>query len=102
MNRTKVMDMDKNSFYQHANAEFFLAECNGSVVGRIAAIVNHNHNKEHKDKVGFFGFFECINDQTAANALFDSAKEYLRGRGMNAMTFLRSIQRGGTQLGSLS
>ena len=85
MDRKKVMDKNKNPFYQHADAEFFLAERNGSTVGRIAAIVNHNHNKEHNDKVGFFGFFECINDQTAANALFDSAKEYLRGRGMNAM-----------------
>ena len=85
MDRKKLMDRKKNPFYKHCDTEFFLAEHEGEVVGRIAAIVNHNHNKEHNDKVGFFGFFECINDQTVANALFDKAKEYLLSHGMTAM-----------------
>lgn len=85
MDRRKLMDKKKNPFYQHADAEFFLAERNGEVVGRIAAIVNHNHNKEHNDKAGFFGFFECINDPAVARALLDTAKEFLKARGMNAM-----------------
>src|SRR3970040_565065 len=85
MDRKKLMDKKKNPFYEHADAEFFLAERDGATVGRIAAIVNHNHNIEHKDKIGFFGFFECIDDQTVANALFDTAREYLKSRGMNAM-----------------
>ncbi len=85
MDRRKLMDTEKNPFYHHSDAEFYLAERDGSVVGRIAAIVNHNHNKEHNDKVGFFGFFESINDQAVANVLFDRAKSFLVARGMTAM-----------------
>ncbi len=85
MDRRKLMDKKKNPFYEHAEAEFFIAERKGEVVGRIAAIVNHNHNKEHNDRVGFFGFFESINDAEVAGALLDTAKEFLKSKGMNAM-----------------
>ncbi|MEX2117465.1 MAG: hypothetical protein WEB37_11305 [Bacteroidota bacterium] len=85
MDRRKLMDKKKNPFYEHAEAEFFIAERKGEMVGRVAAIVNHNHNKEHGDKVGFFGFFECINDLTVARALLDTVKEFLKSKGMNAM-----------------
>lgn len=85
MDRKKLMDRKKNPFYAHADSEFYIAERDGKMVGRIAAIVNHNHNKEHKDKVGFFGFFECVNDQEVANALFDTARDYLKARGMESM-----------------
>ncbi len=85
MDRKKLMDRKKNPFYQHADSEFYIAESDGRMVGRIAAIVNHNHNKEHGDKVGFFGFFESVNDQRVANALFDAAKSFLRAKGMTSM-----------------
>jgi hypothetical protein len=85
MDRKKLMDREKNPFYKHTDAEFYLAERDGKVVGRIAAIVNHNHNKEHDEKMGFFGFFECINDQKVADALFDTAREYVRAHGMTAL-----------------
>ncbi len=85
MDRRKLMDKKKNPFYKHAEAEFFLAEQDGEIVGRIAAIVNHNHNKEYSEKVGFFGFFECIDDQVVATALFDKSKEFLKLHGMAAM-----------------
>ncbi|MFA6457428.1 MAG: hypothetical protein WCW40_11445 [Bacteroidota bacterium] len=85
MDREKLIDKKKNPFYKHSRMELYLAERDGSVIGRIGAIVNDNHNKEHNDKVGFFGFFECINDQVVANALFDAAKKYLLSQGMNAM-----------------
>ncbi len=85
MDRRKLMDKQKNPFYKHADAEFFLAERDGEIVGRIAAIVNHNHNKEHSEKVGFFGFFESINHQEVATALFDKSKEFLKAHGMTAM-----------------
>ena len=49
------------------------------------AIKNDLHNKIHTDKVGFFGFFESINDQDVANALFDKAKEWLKGKGLDTM-----------------
>ena len=83
--RKKLIDKNKNPFYKHADAEFYIAEKNGFIVGRIGAIVNFNHNKEHNDKIGFFGFFECINDQLVANKLFDKAKEFLLARGLTQM-----------------
>ncbi|MCX6136282.1 MAG: hypothetical protein NTV54_02140 [Ignavibacteriales bacterium] len=85
MDRKKLIDRKKNPFYQHSDMELFLAERDGKIVGRIGAIVNHNHNKEHGDKVGFFGFFECIDDQQVANALLDAAKRFLLSHGMTAM-----------------
>ncbi|MBI1806719.1 MAG: GNAT family N-acetyltransferase [Ignavibacteria bacterium] len=85
MDRRKLMDKQKNPFYRHAEAEFFLARRNGEIVGRIGAIINHNHNKEHRENVGFFGFFECINDQVVADALFREAREWLKIRGVTAM-----------------
>ncbi|MDZ7272294.1 MAG: hypothetical protein ONB17_11820 [candidate division KSB1 bacterium] len=81
----KLLDRKKNPFFQHSEAEYFLAERDGLVVGRIAAIVNDNHNKFHNEKTGFFGFFECINDQEVANALFDAAASWLRNKGMEIM-----------------
>jgi hypothetical protein len=85
MDRRKLMDKKKNPFYAHADAEFFLAYRDGEIVGRIAAIMNHNHNKEHSDKIGFFGFFECVDDQDVANTLLGTAKNWLLQRGADAM-----------------
>lgn len=85
MDRIKLLDKNKNPFFKHADAEYFLAYKNGKLSGRIAAIVNHTHNEIHNDKIGFFGFFECFNDQEVANALFDKVKLWLRERGMNVM-----------------
>jgi GNAT superfamily N-acetyltransferase len=79
------MDTEKNPFYRHADTEFYIAERDGEMVGRIAAIVNHNHNKEHSDKAGFFGFFETINDPQVAKALFDRAGSFLKSKGMTSM-----------------
>src|ERR1041385_1086255 len=85
MDRRKLMDRKKNPFYKHAEAEFFLAKRDGEIVGRIGAIINHNHNEEHKENIGFFGFFECVNDQTVAEALFHTAREWLKSHGVTAM-----------------
>ena len=79
------MDREKNPFYKHAEAEFFLARRNGTIFGRIGAIINHSHNKEHNENIGFFGFFECVDDQQVADALFDTAKTWLKRRGVNAV-----------------
>jgi GNAT superfamily N-acetyltransferase len=85
LERRKLIDTRKNPFYRHAERELFLAEREGRVVGRIGAIVNHNHNRHHGDRVGFFGFFESVDDQAVAAALLDAARDYLRGRGMDAL-----------------
>ena len=83
--RVKLLDTEKNPFYKHSLMQLFLAISDGKIVGRIAAIINNNHNRTHNDKVGFFGFFECIDNQDVANALFDTAADWLKARGMNVM-----------------
>lgn len=83
MDRMRLLDDEKNPFYKHARLRLFLAEKNGAPVGRIAAIVNDVHNETHGDKVGFFGFFESINDQDVTNTLINSASAWLREQGMD-------------------
>lgn len=83
--KLKILDKKKNPFYKHADSQLFIAERNGKIVGRIAAIRNDLHNQVHNDKVGFFGFFECINDQNVANKLFDAAKKWLQNQGCDTM-----------------
>ncbi len=82
MDRMRLIDTAKNPFYKHARLQLFIAERGGEPVGRIAAIVNDAHNQHHNDKVGFFGFFESVNDQNVANALLNSASDWLRSQGM--------------------
>ncbi len=85
LERQELLDPKKNPFWQHAEIALFLAEKNGAIVGRIAAITNQNYNEFHKNNVGFWGFFECINDQETANQLFDAAANWLRERGKDNM-----------------
>ena len=85
MERKKLLNKEKNPFFKHAEAEYFLAEKDGKLVGRIAAIKNDMHLKYHNDNAGFFGFFECINDQQTANVLFDTAKNWLNKKGLKKM-----------------
>jgi GNAT superfamily N-acetyltransferase len=79
------LDKKRNPFFQHAEAEYFVARRGGSAVGRIAAVHNRRHNEFQGDRVGFFGFFECIDDVCAARALFEAAAAWLRPRGLERM-----------------
>lgn len=74
-------------FYEYGIMQLYLAYKGGKLVGRIAAIDNTRYNEYHPDEggVGFFGFFECINDQKVANALFDTAKNWLKQRNLHKM-----------------
>ena len=63
-------DPRKNPFYEHARVNLYLAERDGEVVGRVAAIDDDNHNETHGDNLLFFGFFEA-KDAEAAAALLD-------------------------------
>ncbi len=85
MDRMRLIDTVKNPFYKHAELRLFLAERAGRVVGRIAAIINENHNKAHNDKVGFFGFFDAVHDQDVANTLINAATDWLRTQGMTSV-----------------
>ena len=80
-----ALDERKNPFYREAARALFLAERGGEVVGRIAAIENRTHNRFHEDRVGFWGFFECVDDQAVADALFAAAEGWLAERGLTVM-----------------
>lgn len=86
IDRKTFLNPEKNPFFKHARVKFYTAHDEKKrPVGRIAAIISHNHLKTHKDGAGFFGLFECINDQNAANLLFDEAAFFLRSQGMRIM-----------------
>jgi len=80
-----MFDRARNPFFQHAEIESFLAFAGDRVVGRIVAIDNRAHNEFHGDRVGFFGFFECVDDPDAAGALFAAAAAWLTARGKDVM-----------------
>lgn len=72
----------RNPFYDRNRCECFLVMRKGRTVGRVCALVNVGHNERFRENRGFFGFFECIDDQRAANQLFQAASEYLSAEGM--------------------
>jgi GNAT superfamily N-acetyltransferase len=76
-----LFNRGKNPFWKHAEYQAYLAIRDGEVVGRVAGIIDERHNEIHKDKVGFFGFFEAINDKEVTKALLDAAKEWIKGKG---------------------
>jgi len=80
-----AFDPSKHPFHRHSEAQPFLALRGNEAVGRICAIRNRNHEAFHDEPVGFFGFFECVDDDRVAAALFDTAREWLRERGLAVM-----------------
>ena len=83
---THTLDPKKNAFFAHGSITCFLAyDAQEQVVGRIAAIVNGMHLQKYSDGVGFFGFFECVNDAAVATALLNAAADWLRTQGLTAM-----------------
>jgi hypothetical protein len=75
----------KNPYFSHSKAQLFMAFRGKEPVGRISAHENNQHCRVHNDGVGFFGFFECINDQMVSHALFDAASSWLRERELKSM-----------------
>lgn len=75
----------KHPFYEHGDAALFLARSGGEIVGRIMASDDPNYNALHRTNVGCFGLFESIDDQAVANALFETASGWLRGKGREEM-----------------
>ena len=76
--RLQFLNKKKNPFFEHAEAELFLAERGGEIVGRISAHIDRLHNQTHHDKTGFFGLFEAINDPEVAEVLLNQAAAWLR------------------------
>lgn len=75
-------DPKRNAFYHHSQVQLFIARRNGRVVGRISAQIDGEHVRYWNENVGFFGFLECDNDPSIAQALLEAAEAWLRERGM--------------------
>ena len=75
----------RHPFYEHNRVQTFLAYRGSEVCGRIAAIVNVGHIERYNDPRGFFGFFECRDDQEVSNALFDACRRWLASQGICQM-----------------
>jgi hypothetical protein len=79
------LNRKKHPFYEHSDVDFFLAVRDGRDVGRIAAIENKPFNKYHNTREADFYFFECENDQEAADALFKTVFDWAKARGLNSV-----------------
>ncbi len=82
----KKLLSDKNPYWQHAKRQLFLAyDENENIIGRIAAIIDYNYIKFQEEEIGFFGFFECIDNVEAAKLLFEAAKKWLKENNIHKM-----------------
>ncbi len=77
------LNFDKHPFYEHSQAEFFIAGRSGEDLGRIAVIENKPYNQYHAKRQAQFYFFECVEDLDVARALFERAFEWARARGLD-------------------
>lgn len=80
-----TLNPSKNPFFEHATVQQFLAQDGKRTVGRIAAIIDDNYIKIQNEMVGLFGFFDSINDQEVAAALFNTVSQWLRQANMKKM-----------------
>jgi GNAT superfamily N-acetyltransferase len=79
------LDRGKNPFFEHAEAEYWLAFRDGDPVGRITAHYDRNFNRFQHNEWGMFGWFEARDDPLVAGALLDAAEEWLRDRKRDRM-----------------
>lgn len=84
-----ALDPKKNPFFEHARMLPLIAveRTNGRerVVGRVVAVVDDNHNHYHQEQAAFFGFFECIDRQDVADALFEKVTSWAKAQGMTLL-----------------
>ncbi|MDX1615641.1 MAG: hypothetical protein R3300_15115 [Candidatus Promineifilaceae bacterium] len=71
--RLEFFDKRRNPFFEHSEAEYFIARRDGRPVGSIAAVLNHRHNEFQEENDAHFGAFEVLNDPAAAAALLETA-----------------------------
>src|SRR3954447_16556317 len=78
----KTVFTDKNPLFEHAEMKLWVAVRGGRDVGRVAGILDRNHNDFHKEQTAFFGFFESVDDPAVAGALFDAVSGWAKDKGM--------------------
>jgi hypothetical protein len=82
---TYVFNKEKNKFFRHGELIRWLLVDSEKVIGRVAAFINNKLANKNDQPTGGMGFFECINNKEAAFILFDTCKEWLKNKGMEAM-----------------
>ena len=83
--QVKFFDRSKGYFFEHGEADFFIAYKNGKPAGRITAHTYKLYEEKYDRETGFFGFYESIDDLAVSKALFDTARDALRARGKKIM-----------------
>lgn len=84
--RLKQLNPRKGTFFSHGEAEFFMAYQGSRLAGTIMAAVDHSSNQMRGLNDGMFGFFECLDDQSVADRLFDAAVNWVRQQGLSRIT----------------
>jgi GNAT superfamily N-acetyltransferase len=83
--RKKFFDPEHGYFFEHGEAEFFIAYKDGKPAGRITAHTYSPYEEKYDKDTGFFGFYECIDDLEVSKALFEKARDSLRAKGKKKM-----------------
>jgi GNAT superfamily N-acetyltransferase len=81
-NQKELAGYKSHPFYARNSVQTFIATRGNEVCGRIAAILNQGHNTHYNERRGFFGFFECRDDQEAAAGLFDAVRQWFADQGI--------------------
>lgn len=89
-----ALNKRRHPFYQHSVGDFFVAESEGQVVGRITALDNRRYNDYHDSKVAFFYHLDLVEDEQVAQALFDAAFGWARERGLDTIIGPKGLLRG--------
>ncbi len=83
--RMRQLNPQKGTFFNHGEADFFLAFRDGEISGTIMAAVDHSSNQSRGLQDCMFGFFECVDDQRVASQLFNTAASWAREKGLNRL-----------------
>lgn len=82
MDFARLIDPRRHPFWEFSVQSLYIASRNGIPVGRIAAMIDRRYNAHHNQKMGIWGFFDCLNDEEAAAGLFSAAETWIKSHGM--------------------
>ncbi len=85
LDQKNIFNPKKNSTLSHCEYQFFLLYENSKIIGRIVSYINHNANQYWHEKIGFFGYYDCIDYQHAASLLLKAVEKWLVDRGIEKM-----------------
>ncbi|HCK40670.1 MAG TPA: N-acetyltransferase [Planctomycetaceae bacterium] len=81
----ELLNYRYHPFYDDAEIQTFVALRNGQPCGRIAALLNHAHNRQYDEQRGFFGFFESVDDEEVSGRLFDAVRAWFAERNIDSL-----------------